>query len=234
MFMTKEEGKTKILNPKGRTPIMKVDWSRIDLEKEIEARINSYVESYLQTNGVLERYNNIKVDVHLFHDKINATLSEMESEWIHTRQVVSRSYLGNFVIAIGFITSPIWLAAVTIGFGVAAAVAAGASFLFGALIGWNTKTVEQIDTEYVRHTKTIKAKIRTHLDENCGLVIFKLVDKITDDVIPKRIQAFKTLIKQILKTRDKILVNQELLENLAKQIKVIEETVTGLINSLSS
>lgn len=232
-FMTTDAGKNKILNPPGRTPISKVDWKKTGFEKEIEARIDSYVESYLQSSGVLDRYNDIEVEVHLFHDKISETLFEMESEWIQTKQTVSEFDPGNFLIAFGIFTSPLWITAITIGFGVACAVVAGVTFVFGALFGWN-QTVKQIDTEYYRHTETIKGKICKHLDDNCGLVIVKLVKKVTDDVLPKRIQALQTMIRQISESRDKILANQEVLENLAKEVKVMAENVTGLRKSLSS
>lgn len=159
----------------------------------------------------------------------------MESEWVETRQVVSGLvHPGNLLIAFGAFTSPIWFAALAMGFGVAAAVVAGFTLFFSALFGWNTKTVVQINTEYYRYRSTIRRKICKHLDENCGLVIIKLVNKVTDDVLPKRIQALQTMIRQILETRDKVLANQEVLKDLAMQINVMEETVTGLTKSLSS
>lgn len=232
--MSTDTGRDKILNPPGRTPITKVNWNKTDFEKEIEARIDSYVETYLQTNGVLKRYKDIQIEVNSFHDKINESLLKMESEWVETRQVVSGFHPGNLLIAFGAFTSPIWFAALAMGFGAAAAVVAGVTLFFGALFGWNTKTVVQINTKYYRYRSTVRRKICKHLDENCGLVIIKLVNKVTDDILPKRIQALQTMIRQILETRDKVLANQEVLNNLAMQINAMEKTVTGLTKSLSS
>lgn len=109
--MSTDAGREKILNPPGRTPITKVDWNKTDFEKEIEARIDSYVETYLQTNDVLKRYKDIQIEVNSFHDKINESLLKMESEWVETRQVVSGFDPGNLLIAFGAFTSPIWFAA---------------------------------------------------------------------------------------------------------------------------
>lgn len=233
-YMSTDAGKEKILNPPGRTPLSKVDWNKTDFEKEIEERVDAYVESYLQSDGVMERYKDIQIEVNLFHDKVNEILVEMESEWIETRQVIHGFDPGNFLIAFGLLTSPLWFAALAIGFGVAAAVVAGVSFVLGALFGWNRKTDIEIYTEYNRYKATIRKKICKHLDENCGLIIVKLVDKVTDDVLPKRIQAFETMIRQISESRAKVLANQEVLKNLAMQINAMEETVTGLIKSLKT
>lgn len=38
--MSTDEGKDKILNPPGRTPISEVDWRKTYFEKEIRARID--------------------------------------------------------------------------------------------------------------------------------------------------------------------------------------------------
>lgn len=230
-YMSTDAGKEKILNPPGRTPISKVDWNKTDFEKEIEERVDAYVESYLQSHRVMESYKDIQIEVNLFHDKVNEILVEMESEWIQTRQVIHGFNPGKFFIAFGLLTSPIWFSALATRFGVAAVVV---SFAISALFGWNRKTEIEIYTKYNRYKATIRKKICKHLDENCGLVIVKLVDKVTDDVLPKRIQAFETMIRQISESRDKVLANQEVLQNLAKQINAMDETVTGLTKSLKT
>lgn len=160
-----------------------------------------YVESHLQSSGVLERYKDIEIEIKLFHVKIDKAILEMEREWIPSRKVVSGSHLGNLWIALGLLTSPIWFAALATGFGVAAAVVA----VLSAILGWKKKTSIEIGTEYNRYRTTIRQKICKHIDENCGLIIIKLVDKVTDDVLPKRIQALQTMIRQISESRDKVL-----------------------------
>lgn len=134
-YMSTDDGKDKILNPSGRTPISKVDWSKTDFEKEITARIDSYVESYLQTDGVFEKYYDIKKEISSLNDQMNGIIQEMESEWMQTRQVTSGFNLGNFLIAIGLSTSPMCSGALAIGFGVSAAVVACVSFVIGSLCG---------------------------------------------------------------------------------------------------
>lgn len=176
--MSTDEGKDKILNPPGRTPISEVDWRKTYFEKEIRARIDLYVESHLQSSGVLERYKDIEIEIKLFHVKIDKAILEMEREWIPSRKVVSGSHLGNLWIALGLLTSPIWFAALATGFGVAAAVVAVVTFVLSAILGWKRKTSIEIGTEYNRYRTTIRQKICKHIVENCGLIIIKLVDRL--------------------------------------------------------
>lgn len=232
--MSADAGRNNILNPLGRKHISDVNWNRTYVEKEIEERVDSYVESYLQSDRVMEKYKDIQIEVNLFHDKINEILVEMESEWTQTRQVITGFNPNNFLITFGLLTSPIWFAALDTGFGVAAADIASVSFFLGALLWWNRDTHIEIYNEYNRYKATIRRKICKHLDENCGLLIVKQVDKVTDDVLPKRLQAFETMIRQISESRDKVLANEEVLKNLAMQINAMEETVTGLTKSLNS
>lgn len=233
-YMSTDAGKDKILNPSGRTPISKVDWSKTDFEKEITSRIDSYVETYLKSDVVLEKYDDIKKAVNSFHDKMEGIILEMESEWIQTRQVKPRLNPAKWLISFGLLTSTMWFAALASGFGIAAAVAAGVSFVVCSLLGWYKKTDVEIYTEYNRKKATIRKNICKHLDESCGLIINKLVDKVTDDILPKRIETLQIMIRQILETRDKVLANQEVLKNLSMKINVMEETVTELTKSLSS
>lgn len=233
-YMSTDAGKDKILNPSGRTPISKVDWSKTDFEKEITSRIDSYVETYLKSDIVLEKYDDIKKAVNSFHDKMEGIILEMESEWIQTRQVKPGFNPTKWLISFGLLTSTMWFAALASGFGIATAVLAGVSFVVCSLLGWYKKTDVEIYTEYNRKKATIRKNICKHLDESCGLIINKLVDKVTDDILPKRIETLQIMIRQILETRDKVLANREVLKNLSMKINVMEETVTELTKSLSS
>lgn len=46
-YMSTSAGKEKVLNPPKRTPIAGVNWGTTDFEKEIEARVDLYVEKFL-------------------------------------------------------------------------------------------------------------------------------------------------------------------------------------------
>lgn len=74
----------------------------------------------------------------------------------------------------------------------------------------------------------MRSLICNGLEVNCAGVMNKLIDKVTKDLLPKRIQALQKLIQQLSESRAEILENQELLKYLSKKQKDIEESLTEL------
>lgn len=233
--MSTSAGKEKVLNPPNRTPIAGVNWGMTDFEKEIEGRVDLYVEKYLQSDGVLKIYESIQKEINTFCEQVISDLSGMEKEWIETIPSSWSFSPTNVLVSLGVLTSPVWMAALAVGFGLAAAALAGFALLVGAIWGWFTsKTDEEIDYEYNKHLEKIRRKICDHLDKNCGVVIIKLIDKVTGDVLPKKLQTFKTMIQQISETKEKIKANQKRLKLNAVKIRNMEDTVTKLSECLNS
>lgn len=234
-YMSTSAGREKVLNPPNRTPIADVNWGTTDFEKEIEARVDLYVEKYLQSDGVLKKYEDIHKEVNTFCEQVISDLSGMEKEWIEAfpdTWSFSPTYV---LLSLGALTSPVWMAALAVGFGVVTAFAAGIFFIAGAVWGWFTrKTDEEINNEYNKHLAIIRRKICEHLDKNCGVVIIKLIVKVTEDVLPKKLQTFKTMIEQISETKDKIKANKKRLKVNAVKIRNMEDTVTKLSECLNS
>lgn len=54
-YMSTSAGRKKVLDPPDRIPIADINWGTTDFEKEIEARVDLYVEKFLQSDGVLKR-----------------------------------------------------------------------------------------------------------------------------------------------------------------------------------
>lgn len=234
-YMSTSAGKEKVLNPPNRTPIAGVNWGMTDFEKEIEGRVDLYVEKYLQSDGVLKIYESIQKEINTFCEQVISDLSGMEKEWIETIPSSWSFSPTNVLVSLGVLTSPVWMAALAVGFGLAAAALAGFALLVGAIWGWFTsKTDEEIDYEYNKHLEKIRRKICDHLDKNCGVVIIKLIDKVTGDVLPKKLQTFKTMIQQISETKEKIKANQKRLKLNAVKIRNMEDTVTKLSECLNS
>lgn len=233
--MSTSVGKEKVLNPPNRTPIADVNWGTVDFEKEIEVRVDLYVEKYLQSDGVLKIYENIQIEIDTFCEQVISDLSGMENEWIKNIPDTSSVSLTNAFLLLGLLTSPAWLAALAVGFGLAAAVGSGCFFFVGTVLGWfKKKTKEEITNEYDKHLGKIRGKICDHLDKNCGVVIIKLIDKITEDVLPKKLQTFKTMIQQISESKDEITANQKRLKVNADKIRNMEESVTKIAECFNS
>lgn len=234
-YMSTSAGRERVLNPPDRTPIADINWGTTDFEKEIEARVDLYVEIFLQSDGVLKRYECIQIEINEFCEQVLSDLSGMEKEWIKSFPDKWTFSPTNVLLSLGVLTSPIWMAALAVGFGLAAAALAGVAFLIGAVWGWFArKSDEEICDEYNKHLAKIRRKICEHLDKNCGVVIIKLIVMVTDDVLPKRIQTFKTMIEQICKKMYKIKANKERLQVSAVKISDMEDTVTKLSECLNS
>lgn len=234
-YMSTSAGRERVLNPPNKTPIADINWGTTDFEKEIEARVDLYVEKFLQSDGVLKRYECIQIEINTFCEQVISDLSGMEKEWIETFPDTWAFSPTNVLLSLGVLTSPVWMAALAVGFGLAAAFAAGVAFLIGTVWGWFTrKTDEEINNEYNKHLAKIRRKICDHLDKNCGVIIIKLIVKVTEDVLPKKLQTFKTMIEQISETKDKIKANKKRLKVSAVKIRNMEDTVTKLSECLNS
>lgn len=234
-YMSTSAGRERVLNPPDRTPIADVNWGTTDFEKEIEARVDLYVEIFLQSDGVLKRYECIQIEINEFCEQVLSDLSGMEKEWIKSFPDKWTFSPTNVLLTLGVLTSPIWMAALAVGFGLAAAALAGVAFLIGAVWGWFArKTDEEICDEYNKHLAKIRRKIRDHLEKNCGVVIIKLIVKVTDDVLPKKLNTFKTMIEQIYEKMYIIKANKERLQVIAAKIRNMEDTVTKLSECLNS
>lgn len=234
-YMSTSAGKEKVLNPPNRTKIAYVNWGTTDFEKEIAVRVDLYVEMYLQSDGVLQRYKNIKIEINEFSEQVISVLSKME---IQRFAVIPKTWTFspmNALLSLGVVTSPVWMTALAVGFGLATVVGAGLALIVGGLIGWfKKKTGEEIDREYNKHIVNIQRKICDHLDKNCSVVIIKLIDKVTEDILPKKIRTFKTMIQQLSETRDTIKADQKRLEVNAVKIRNMEDKVTKLTEYLNS
>lgn len=234
-YMSTSAGREKVLNPPDRTPIARVNWGTTEFEKEIEARVDLYVEIYLQSDGVLKRYERLRVEIDTFCEQVISNVSEMEKEWIEILPDIWYLSPTNPLLLIDILTSSVWMAALAIGFGLAAAVFSGISFLFNSVFGWFIrKTDEDINKEYNKNLAKIKEKICDHLDINCGVVIKKLINKVTEDILPKKLRTFETMIQQISETKEKITANQKRLKGNAVKIRNMEDNVIKLSGCLNS
>lgn len=158
--MSTSAGRERVLNPPNKTPIADINWGTTDFEKEIEARVDLYVEKFLQSDGVLKRFESIQIEINTFCEQVISDLSGMEKEWIETFPDTWAFSPTNVLLSLGVLTSPVWMAALAVGFGLAAAFAAGVAFLIGTFLGWFTsKTDKEINDEYNKHLAKIRRKI---------------------------------------------------------------------------
>lgn len=238
-YMSTDEGKDKILNPPGRPPIMEVVWQPRVFAMEIHARVLLYMKHFLESSEVNKKIVTEKEEIESFYKKVSSELSDMEEGWTVVRifkvecltdtdAIMSKSSIAGAVLA----TSPIWLpiAAIGIALGVAftGLTIAISPLLVPTLLilGRDTRKKKVIDEEYNNCLMSIRSLVSNELESTCGAFINKLIDRITLDLLPKRIQSLEKMIQQLLDNRRQILANQEPLCNLSRKVKVIEKCAT--------
>lgn len=232
-FMSTSGGKYDILNPTGRERIANVNWNKTNFEKEISARVDMYVVEYLQSDNVLEKFKKIAEEINDFRQKIISSLEQMESEWARLKPNVEETESSTFLIQLGLLTSPVWIAALAFGLGLPAAVFGGLLFVFSSFLGLVTKTSKDIDDEYYKCIKAVPKRMYILLENKCGSNISTMIKKVTKELL-QHIEALKERLNQISEKRIQILENREVLLDLDTKINTMERFVIQLREDLNS
>lgn len=190
-----------------------------------------YVSEYLQSEYVLQKFRKLKDDIASFYQKVSSDLSDMETAWTEHR-TSKRLTLSNddpeistaSVVGIVLAASPL---ATSVGLTIAAS-----PIIFPVIkfLGRDKRKQKLIDEEHSRCLSSIKDSIHTELESNQGSVIYKLVDKVTEDLLKGRIQYLQMMINQLMKSRREIISNVQTLSDLAKKINIIEGSATELLD----
>lgn len=231
--MSTSGGKYDILNPTGRERIANVNWNKTNFEKEISARVDMYVVEYLQSDNVLEKFKKIAEEINDFRQKIISSLEQMESEWARLKPNVEETESSTFLIQLGLLTSPVWIAALAFGLGLPAAVFGGLLFVFSSFLGLVTKTSKDIDDEYYKCIKAVPKRMYILLENKCGSNISTMIKKVTKELL-QHIEALKERLNQISEKRIQILENREVLLDLDTKINTMERFVIQLREDLNS
>lgn len=231
-FMLTQAGKERVLNPPGSTSILKIEWQPNVFAEKVQKRFAMYVSEYMQSKDVLQKFGKLKEEVASFYQKVSSDLSEIETGWIQ-RKASKKLTLSTddpeistaSVVGIVLATSPLWLPLLATGVGLTIA-ASPIIFPVIKFLGRDKRKQKLIDEEYSRCLSSVKDIIRTELESNQGNVIYKLVDKVTDDLLLRRIQYLQKMINQLMKSRKEIISNVDTLTDLAKKIQIIKESAT--------
>lgn len=157
-----------------------------------------------------------------------------ETEFSADTEIADTNISTASVVGVVLATSPLWVPLLAAGIGLAVAFV-GFSIALSPValpllkfLGRDARKRKVIDEEYNKRRESVRSLICNELEVNCGFVMNKLIDKVTKDMLPKRIQALQKMIQQLSKSREEILENQEMLENLSKKLKAMEESVTEI------
>lgn len=243
-YMSTDLGKDRILNPPGRPPILGVDWQPQLFVMDIIERINLHIGNVLNSSDVMQKFEDVKKEAASFYEKVSSDLFDMEKDWIEVgtdetefsadTEIADTNISTASVVGVVLATSPLWVPLLAAGIGLAVAFV-GFSIALSPValpllkfLGRDARKRKVIDEEYNKRRESVRSLICNELEVNCGFVMNKLIDKVTQDMLPKRIQALQKMIQQLSKSREEILENQEMLENLSKKLKAMEESVTEI------
>lgn len=228
-YMSTESGENSILNPEGRIPIAKLFWFSKDFSKEIKQRVDLYVESYLQSDAVVNRFEKIKDELISFSKRTELSLSEMENEWINGASFVLGGDSYSIPFPIVLVSAFIVPSLIVFGLGYSV-VAAAAWGLGNTLLNIGITPSFEIKNAYENCKKLVRKELCSHLEKKYGLITSKMIDKITEDIIPKRIDSLMMLIGQTSDKRERYIANQKVLTNLNVRLEEMKENVTKLQN----
>lgn len=231
--MSTDIGKEMVLNPKHRTPILEIFWKPKYFADEVKYRVDMYVRGHLQSDGVGNTFREIIRELESFIKKAISEISCMENDW--TDDITDIIDIPTVFIDDGMLQHPINSVFAEIGSMLGALAVGGLSIAFpvlliplafslGAVMFMNQDEIKQatIDKEYNRSMSVIRSKIIRHLDSTYGDIVLKLVNKVTTEILPRRFRSLEKMIQQLLDLRKDILNKQDLLRELAKQVRSME------------
>lgn len=83
----------------------------------------------------------------------------------------------------------------------------------------NEGNESNVDAMYHKCKSAIKGLVYQHLKSNQGILFTKMVDKVTEDLLPKRITYLVETIENLRIKREEILRNQIVFHKLAEEVK---------------
>lgn len=231
-YMSTDEGKNRILNPAGRVSIADTNWNKTNFAARIKSRIDFYIKHFLQSDAVVRKHQDIVSEIESFYTQTQFSIETIENESVdmhplHDKDTESFTYL----IQLGIISSPLWLAALALGFGIPAAIIGGFAFVISSFFGWVSKTTKEIDDEYEKCKSTVPTVIHAHLEKHFAEPINKMVDEVSEYLL-RRIKGTETRNRKVWEEREKIVANRHLLSKLAREVSSLEKTVTSLRRKL--
>lgn len=229
-YMDTEEGKKNILNPADQTPIIDIALAK-PLLQEIQNRMALYIETFLKCPNVTDLFEKIQNENVLFYQNTLKQISTLEDMWISIQGIKSDTN--------GDSDLP-WILKIpkTIVTFIVKVVLVVLSLVLGPIVlpiayviyskEKNRKLKQKlIDKAYTAYMLSIQKQVRSHLHSNCGEAIELLATKMLESSFHK-IQHLETLIENLQRSRNKILLNLESFTCLLKKIEAMKMSALEL------
>ncbi|MES1922257.1 hypothetical protein MHBO_003763 [Bonamia ostreae] len=231
-YMSSDEGKKNILNPRGRKPIIKESSSSLD--DAVGYRVRRYIDSIVNCPEVIGEFNEIQDEILQYYEKLSSELKTMENELKGSdekeiEEAVSYRGESHAPFFAGLIaTSPIWIPLLA-----TAVVIAIVSLPFIApviaFLGRDARKKKIIDEEYAKYKTTCCTLVCDALNRVYGSVLHKLIETLTHNIFDKRIEFLKETIKDLSDNREQIIEQQECLGRLTEKLEHVERMLEKII-----
>lgn len=238
--MSKDSEKKIILNPSDVTPMIEVKWHPTRFANEINIRITEYVNNRLQSEQVLQKFEDVKNEIISFYREVSTDLSAMENQWTN---VVKTESFGEYrregpsdqddlplQIKIPVVALSVLVMVALVALGIMVSPVLIPTLL---IMSRDDRKRRIIDEVYDKHKDKIRGEIRKHLKKNCGDPLNDLVENVTKDLLPSRIKFLENMIKTLLQTREKILMDMETLEELKKKVDAMKISASKIQAALN-
>lgn len=202
--MSTDEGKNMILYPEGHIQI----FHSFGAATLINKRVSSFFEKYFQSENVLQQFENLREELLSNFKSISSEISRIEREWIQTGTNDTERGRGYVFLPHPKVWISIW---------------ERLFFFYRAFFYCPFITKEgnesNVDAMYHKCKSAIKGLVYQHLKSNQGILFTKMVDKVTEDLLPKRITYLVETIENLRIKREEILRNQIVFHKLAEEVK---------------
>lgn len=222
-IMSTDLGKCRILNPSDRPPILHLPLkSQSEIHEVIITLVSQYFDRFLRYSNVLKKFKEIREEIVSFYHNTSLELSKMENEWIYDRE-------SEALVCEALVTTSLYLPEFTI------EVAVPTVNWLRSLLPRGSKDRKRklIDESYNKCMSSIRSSVCNLFDLSYGFVVMDLLNKVTNDLLPKRINCLKKIIiEQSMDAQQKKLGNHQPLQHLANNVKILQESAIELEESL--
>lgn len=203
--------KENILNPPGECPLSSF-MNILTYPRVIHRRVVSFINEFLQSDEVLQEFENIKEDLKSKSQEIARSLCKMENDWIENMT----SETENVPISID-------LPDVHYDFSILDVVRLIFSLTFLINPFSEEKREATINTVYGKYISTIKEMLIRHLQSNQGSMFKKIVERVTKEFLSQWINTLENTIKTFQEKRAEILKNQTLLADMKMRVDELQD-----------
>lgn len=230
-FMSTNDGKHKILNPPGRVSIADTNWKKTDVQKRIKSRTDLHVKSFLLSDAVVKRKQNILREMQSLAGQSSSYNIKTEHYSVdinpksdeETESLIYYFNLQRFDLfkypAYGAIIAPAYFFFLPVGL-----------LLYIVLVVFGYLYPVPIDVEYENCKRKCKPILRNHLKKLFTEPIKEMRSVVSND-LHRCLKEKEERKIEISEKRKKVRANCYFLDELPGKLNALEEAVTLLQTS---